>query len=94
MSESPVNSSRFSSLKKNINPLNISLAVGIVFIVLITFFSKISVANPADKFLVKKRTQKFVSVTYENPFKKTTQYNNPFSDYQNPIDELAFAEVQ
>lgn len=25
---------------------------------------------------------------YENPFDKSTQYENPFSDYQNPFDQL------
>lgn len=25
---------------------------------------------------------------YENPFDKSTQYQNPFSDYQNPFDQL------
>lgn len=67
-----------SNLRRNI------LIVSVIFLVLasgITLF-----------FLTqnKKAKEPTVSLTkeYSNPFDAKTQYTNPFSDYQNPFDNL------
>ncbi len=39
-------------------------------------------------------TKVTLTASYQNPFEAKSQYDNPFSDYQNPIDDLAFATSQ
>jgi len=65
---------------------NLSLGGIFALLVLGTFFSKISFRTPTSK-------ENLVRVEYHNPFEKSTQYENPFSDKENPIADLIFDEI-
>ena len=72
---------------------------GSVFLFLVVFFAVVAtvagvvvyqtftnaskkISKQADSLNVALKTE------YQNPFDKNTQYTNPFSDYQNPFDNL------
>ena len=68
--------SKKSNLRKNI--LIVSILLLILASGIIVFF------------LTQNKKEPTVSLTkeYNNPFEKSTQYVNPFSDYKNPFDNL------
>jgi len=64
----------------------------IVIILLIIAFSLFFKVDVNKKIQIEKAPP--VQVTYKNPFDKKTQYENPFDDYHNPIDELVFVQTE
>lgn len=61
--------------------LLIAAAVGVV----IFLISQGKIKLPDIPFLQKKATNVELKTEYKNPFKKETQYVNPFETYKNPF---------
>lgn len=74
-------------------PILLILPIVVVVIVIIgvVLFSKGTVKIPGKSALQTTSSaepQVELKTEYQNPFDKSTQYENPFSEYQNPFDQL------
>ncbi len=79
---------------KHIGLIAVLIICSIVLISGLSIFVKFnldkkSTANQTK--LANGATKVTLTASYQNPFETKSQYENPFSDYQNPIDDLAFA---
>lgn len=82
-------SKQFNSLlHQKIEYLSIFIVAIIVFLIGVSLFLSVNISP-------KKITRKLIDVkiAYKNPFEKKVQYKNPFDEYQNPIDDLVFAQT-
>lgn len=74
------------------NKSNLRRNIFIVSIILLILASGITIFFLTQNEGLKSKKAKEPTVTltkdYDNPFDKSTQYTNPFSEYKNPFDNL------
>jgi len=78
-------------LSKKIQGSTLIIIGIIILLILFSLFLKINISQQQKRKVTANFTLK---VKYTNPFEKKTQYTNPFDEYQNPIDDLVFAQTQ
>lgn len=77
--------------QKGFTYIAVLIVILVLLILLISFKPKFPINQPQPQ-PSSKPTNITLNVEYKNPFDSKDQYQNPFSDYQNPIDDLVFDE--
>lgn len=72
------------SLSKGFAHIVLLLAVAVIVLAVLVYTGVIKIKTPSLPFL-SKGPKVELQKSYENPFKKETQYVNPFDQYKNPF---------
>lgn len=75
---------------------SVMIIIIMLAIIAVSLFFRVSINKKklAKKTIIVPLKTVSINVEYKNPFDKKSQYQNPFDDYQNPMDELVFAQTQ